>query len=352
MHILIVKHDALGDVVRTSYFAHPLKDKFGAELRLSWITSPAAVPVLRFNPAIDDIWTTFDDAKAITFDKVYSLDDERRILEDVSRLRARALTGAYLDPGLKAAYTDDAAEWFDMGLLSRHGKARADELKKRNPHGHAEIFARIFDVARGVARIHGDPALEAWANDWVGGVHPAVGLNPFAGGRWPSKQLPMAELRQLITMLLDGQSPLGPGCQLILLGAGADRQKNLALTADFSTKRLRVADTEDSVLRLAALIKSLDYLITSDSLPMHLALAQGVRTLAFFAPTSAAEIDDFGLLTKLASLSPDYCSYRAHADNRDITAARIVSALPGSPSAIESDGKRSRYLAEPHGRQF
>jgi hypothetical protein len=39
MHFLVVKKGALGDVVRTSYFAKALKDRFGNDLRLSWITA-------------------------------------------------------------------------------------------------------------------------------------------------------------------------------------------------------------------------------------------------------------------------------------------------------------------------
>jgi heptosyltransferase-2 len=327
MHVLIVKHGALGDVVRTSYFAKPLKDRHGAALRLSWITATTAVPLLQFHPALDDIWTTFDEARAFAFDKVYSLDDDMMALESVAGLATRSLTGAYLNAERQAAYTDDAAEWFDMGLLSRFGKSRADALKKSNQQSHAEIFARIFGVPRALPRFYGDPAMEEWALSWIGNARPAIGLNPFAGGRWPSKQLPLDALRALIGALLHGETPFGSNCHVVLLGAGEDHALNASLVAEFDTKRLRAANTDDSPLRLAALVKFLDYLVTSDSLPMHLALSQGVRTLAFFAPTSAAEIDDFGILTKLASLSRDYCSYNPCADNTSITAARILSAL-------------------------
>jgi heptosyltransferase-2 len=60
---------------------------------------------------------------------------------------------------------------------------------------------------------------------------------------------------------------------------------------------------------------------------MHLAVSQRIPTIAFFAPTSAAEIDSFGLVLKIASTSPDYCSYRPMADNSTITAERIIQAV-------------------------
>jgi heptosyltransferase-2 len=60
---------------------------------------------------------------------------------------------------------------------------------------------------------------------------------------------------------------------------------------------------------------------------MHLAVAQGVGTIAFFAPTSAVEIDDFKRVTKIVSSAADYCSYRRDADNSSITAARLLEAV-------------------------
>src|ERR1700689_951946 len=68
MHILIVKKGALGDVVRTSYFAKSLKRKFGPGLRLSWITAPASADLLRLNPNIADLWFEFEQAKPFRFD--------------------------------------------------------------------------------------------------------------------------------------------------------------------------------------------------------------------------------------------------------------------------------------------
>ena len=327
MHILIVKHGALGDVVRTSYFATPLRRKWGADLRLSWVTAPVSLPLLRFHPALDDLWTSFEEARGHRFDRIYSLDDEPDVLQGVGLLDCTRLTGAYFDSDGARRYTDDAAEWFDMGLLSRHGKARADELKKLNTRSHAQIHARIFEVENAVPEFHGDPAMEKWACTWLGEERPVVGINPFAGGRWPSKELPARELRTLVSALLDGGTRFGPRCRVVLVGAGADRARNAALAEEFGSQRLRVADTDDSLVRLAGIVGRLDHLVSSDSLAMHLGIAQGVPTTAFFAPTSAVEIDDFGRVWKVASTSPDYCSYRADADNSTITAQRLLASL-------------------------
>jgi heptosyltransferase II len=52
--------------------------------------------------------------------------------------------------------------------------------------------------------------------------------------------------------------------------------------------------------------------------------------LSFYAPTSAVEIETFGLGVKVISTSPDYCNYQRDADNSSITATRIMAAFEQS----------------------
>ena len=74
------------------------------------------------------------------------------------------------------------------------------------------------------------------------------------------------------------------------------------------------------------MIDACDLLVTSDSMALHMAIARGVRIVAFFAPTSAAEIELYGLGQKVWSTAPDYCTYRRDADNSTLTSERLCSA--------------------------
>ena len=330
MHVLVVKKGALGDVVRTSYFAKALKRRFGSTLRISWITAPASADLLRLNPSVDDLWFEFEQAKPFRFDRIFSLDDEPDTLVGVAGLAARAVTGAMLD-GDHPTYTADSAEWFDMGLLSRFGKQRADELKRLNQRSHAQIFSSIFGVEHVEPEFHLDEFCRRWADANLPTAALRVGINPYSGGRWPSKELRPLELQRLIDALLDGSSPFGPGVAVVLIGAGPDFIKNQDLVANRGAPTLRAICTDESVQHLAAAVGGLDYLISSDSLALHLGIAQGVPFTAFFSPTSAPEIDDWGIGTKVVSTAPDYCSYRKDADNSTITAERILGAIDANP---------------------
>jgi heptosyltransferase-2 len=322
MRILIVKKGALGDVVRTSYFAGALRRKHGSELQLHWLTSRQALPLLQHNPHMDFVTDRIEDLRNVVYDRIFSLDDEGEILEEVRLLSSSKLTGAYLDSAGQATYTHDSAEWFDMGLLSKLGKKKADRIKRQNTRSHAEIFSDIFGVS--------DVAPEFFngtQNRLSGPVErddkrKKIGINPFAGGRWKSKQLRANELQRLVEVLLAANSCI----EISLIGGGVDYESNCRLADSFENRRVRAVFTDDRVLQLANAIGGLDLLITSDSLALHLAVAQNIPFVAFFAPTSAAEIDTFGRGIKVISTASDYCSYRSDADNSSITAERLLSA--------------------------
>jgi heptosyltransferase II len=330
MHFLVVKRGALGDVVRTSYFAKALRNKFGAGLRLSWVTAPASADLLRLNPHIDDLWFDFAPAQQFRFDRIFSLDDELDTLEGVDSLSAHSITGATLVDG-RPHYTQDAAEWFDMGLHSRFGKQRADELKKLNQRSHAQIFAALFGVEHVAPEFHLDESCRRWAKTALPQARCRVGINPYSGGRWPSKELRQEELQLLIARILDGASPFGADAGVVLLGAGQDFARNEAVVARQGSHRVFALCTDESVQHLAAAVAGLNYLVSSDSLALHLGIAQDIPFTAFFSPTSASEIDSWGIGTKVASTSPDYCNYRKDADNSTITADRLIEAISNNP---------------------
>ena len=49
--------------------------------------------------------------------------------------------------------------------------------------------------------------------------------------------------------------------------------------------------------------------------------------VAFFAPTSAAEIELYGRGEKVATSGPEACSYRPDADNSELTPERLAAAV-------------------------
>lgn len=332
-NILIVKYGALGDVVRTSFFAKPLRSRIsenGSNVRLYWLTAPQSVPLLRFNPYIDVITTNPNDLMDVEFEEIYSLDDETDILNHVFKFKYEKIIGATISSDGIKSYCSQSAEWFDMGLLSRYGKARADELKKINRRTHSEIFKDIFEVDNPDFSFYNSDLLNSdmstLTHNFSDGNF-AIGLNAFAGNRWAAKALPDQEFLKLVQALAR-MTIFGKPVHLFLIGAGSDMSRNYSYVKSVGTpKNITVLNTDSNVLELAAAVRSLKLLITTDSLCLHLGVSQQIPTVSFFAPTSAAEIENFPYIRKMTSLSQDYCSYRPDADNSTITSERIIGEV-------------------------
>ena len=328
--ILIVKYGALGDVVRTSFFAKPLRTQAplgDSNISLYWLTSQQSAPLLRFNPYIDVIVTDPNQIRDTQFEVIYSLDDELDVLANVAKFHAQKIVGASLSPGGMTTYCDRSAHWFDMGLLSKHGKEYADKLKKLNNRSHSEIFKGIFQVdnvdfsffnsdylSNNICKV-----IQRFSQGKI-----AIGLNAFAGKRWAAKALPDEELPKL-AQKLSRLTINGQPVHLFLIGSGQDLLRNQDFArSDMAPKNITALNTDSNILDLAAAVRLLKLLVTTDSLCLHLAVGQQVPTVAFFTPTSAAEIENLSYIRKLKSLSDDYCSYKPDADNSTITSERIM----------------------------
>tara|TARA_Y100001935_G_C17280672_1_gene497295 strand:+ start:481 stop:1497 length:1017 start_codon:yes stop_codon:yes gene_type:complete len=324
--ILIVKFGALGDVVRTSYFLPGLLKKYpGAEI--FWYTSKLSLDLLSSNKYITKLFTnedTYDVLGSESFDYVISLDDEREILETLYDYSIRVDVGAYINDDSIVTYTDNSAQWFDMGLLSKFGKIEADRLKKTNKREHNEIFAEILDIDISKPYFFGDTTkdiehFELSSSDYN------IGLNPGAGGRWVGKRLLKNEAVRLINEL-EKKIINKKKVKVFLLGGKTEHDFNNAILKDCNF--LAIDTGADNTLKeFAKIISMMDLVITSDSLALHLAIAQGIKSLSFFAPTSSAEIGLFDNGVKVESLSEDYCSYVSDADNSSITSKRLLDAL-------------------------
>lgn len=327
MKILILKFNALGDVIRTSYILPGLYEKYDSPT-IDWITSDAAHELLRHNPYIRVLASPqmgLDFLESNHYDLVLSFDDEKEVLALLDHVRYDKLTGAYHQHGNKL-YSPDAAEWFDMGLLSKDGKKIADLRKKQNQREHNQIFADMLGIKIEGGIFFNSPLIEKKIAAEFDTTAFHIGINPSAGLRWQSKAMPLDEVCKLIVLLAQYRIN-NRLIKIHLLGGAAEAERNAAIRS-----RIRQCDIKDwgvdkTLLEFAAIVKACDYIISSDSLALHLAISQQVHNLSFYAPTSASEIGTFGSGLKLISLAEDYCSYSPGADNTTITAERLLQVF-------------------------
>lgn len=340
--VLMIKTGSLGDVLRTTSVLPGLKRRF-PDLELTWLVAPAARSLVERHRLVSRV-ITCDPADAasvaavrselpgIRWDWVLSLDDEVPFCTLAASLETARLSGATLDAEGQPTYTDDVEPWFGMGLLSKDGKEAADRRKRENERSHPEIFASMLGVESGRPELplpaEAHAAALGFATDF--GLEDSTlvcGLNTGAGGRWRSKELPVERVVAYAGAL---EEALDRPVTFLVLGGAAERERNDRILAGLAgldaPPRVIDAGTDHDLNTFAAILGLSDLLLTSDSLALHLGLAMEVPTVAFFAPTSAPEIDLFGLGEKVASSAPDYCSYRRDVDRSTITVERLVAA--------------------------
>lgn len=325
MKILIIKTGALGDIIRTTYALPGVFEKYH-NVEVHWVVKSPGEDLLKANKYIKKI-IMIDQLECLSssYDLVYSLDDEEVSASVIDLIGYKKLTGVYPTKyGLK--YTKNSALWFDMGLISKFGKLKADELKKQNTLEHNKIFEGIFDIQAMTPYFENNQELMNEVSFLYEKSYYHIGINPCAGNRWPAKNLSLKEFERLVELILFKGIPCIEKDIAINIFGVHDRDDYVSIAKKYN-KNVVIRDTTKSLQYFAVSVSRCDYLITSDSLALHLAIAQKVKNCSFYSPTSAAEIGTFGTGVKVLSTGSEYCSYLKNVNNKTITADRIYSSI-------------------------
>src|SRR5207253_10652735 len=107
-------------------------------------------------------------------------------------LQFKQLFGAYVDSENRLRYTDDSRRWFDLSLISRHGREQADRLKLQNRHSYQDlIFEGLGFRFAGETYLLPEPIETGLTGD--------VAIAADAGHVWPMKKWAYyAELKEAL----------------------------------------------------------------------------------------------------------------------------------------------------------
>jgi ADP-heptose:LPS heptosyltransferase len=277
---LIIKLGASGDVVRTS----PLLRKLGGEV--TWIT--AAKNIVLLNQVRNKLrclsWEERDNALDSVYDLSINLEDALDAAEFLKAVEYKQLFGAYSDQNRSLRYTDAAKPWFDLSIISRHGKPKADKLKSRNRRTYQElIFEGLGFRFTGERYLLPEPIETGLSGD--------VAIAAEAGPVWPMKKWAYYDLLK-------------------------ERLERRGLIVNFLPKRA-------SLLEHLADVRNHACLVGGDSLPMHFALGTGTRCVTLFTCTSPWEIYDYGLQAKIISPLLEEFFYKRGYEERPTTAISV-----------------------------
>jgi len=327
MNILIIKIGALGDVLRTSYIAQALKDKYyKSDPKIFWVTGEKAIPLFSNNSYVDKIIDEKNKQKLrnIKFDVVINLEEDLDNAKFVRSLNTKEILGFYFD-GKKIIPSKSAKEWFNMSILGE--SPRNDELKKKNKKSHRQIIGEIVEINyekyEPFLRLNNSQRKLA---DNFRRRHNlkdelVIGINTGAADRWP-KSLPIKNTADLINQIYKKYKT-----KILLFGGPNETERNKKI---IELVKCPLIDTGcgNNLLEFPALISLCNAFITTDSLGLHVALALKRKTIVLVGPTSPAELDMYGIGEKIISDSKDVASYKTKTDCMDkISINEIIKNL-------------------------
>jgi hypothetical protein len=206
------------------------------------------------------------------------------------------LFGACTDDGRTVRYTDDSHSWFDMSLISRHGRKIADELKLKNRRSYQDLIFEGLGY-----RFDGEPYCLPMATPTE--LSGDVAMTPLAGAVWPMKNWAYY-----------------PELKIELERRGLS---------------VNVLSTRSTLLEHLGDIQNHRCLVGGDSLPMHLALGSKVPCVTIFNCTSPWEIFDYGLLTEVISPRLGNFFYQRGLDPAATTAVAMQDVLDAVLEKLE-----------------
>ena len=294
--ILIIKLDAVGDVLRTTSILHALKDEY-PDSHITWLSKQNSKDIFLNNKMVDTVllFESYDLPARLnteSFDLLIHPDASPVSASLAAITKAKVKKGFVLNNlGQVIPVDNDAIEWLEMGAF--------DELKKKNNKTYQQIIHEIAGLKfnNGEIIINLTEEEIAFKNQFYATHNlqkykKIIGLNTGASKRWTLKQWRFDGFKELISKL-----QLNKDVGILLFGGEDEENRNAELNRLFPN----VIDTgsKNSLRQFFALMDIPNIVITGDTLALHTAAALKKKVVCYFGPTSNAEIEDYGRVKKI-----------------------------------------------------
>lgn len=325
--VLVVKLDALGDVLRTGSLV-PILQKLHPSPYICWITRPEAVEIVRMMDGVDEVVALNVDGLARIaeggWDYVYALSNDHSTASLATAAKPRhPVVGYSMQDGRLHPSNRAAERWLEMAAF--------DRLKRANTDSYQQVMLDIVgdDGPMEPPRLTVEQKYLDHAAGWISGLFAGstrrrIAINVGSGARWPKKMLDegqIAEFARLARQRFDAD--------ILLVGGPAEIEKTKAIVAACGPDSpVRAALTSHSVPEFVAVLRQVDAMLCGDTLALHIATAIGLPTVCLVGPTSSAELADFGGLVLKTSVDTLDC-LGCYGDCRKIDNCMSLFSLDG-----------------------
>ncbi|NIJ52327.1 glycosyltransferase family 9 protein [Dyadobacter arcticus] len=350
MRIVILKCEALGDVLRTTPLATSLFQQY-PNCEIIWIARGDSVLLLEHNISIKSVYSIdlYPDAiLSEKYDWVISLEEDTITASLATKLDTKKFSGVYIDLNGQLNYTTDMTDWFSMSLVALfkgHSLEEINLIKRANKRSYLEILYECLAVSYPIYRpVFNVGAFEKSAIErrlescFSNTTVPVICIFMGGSNKWARKPFTPEQVLTLVDYIK--QRIL---CNIIVLGGINEEVMLLDIQAKMSSESCCLGAS--SISELATIISISDLLITTDSLPLHLANTQAKPFIALFGPTSSSEIDCYDRGIKIETLLKCKCCYLRQCieclDCRDNF--NLDSVVTSAVSLLENFGSTTKF---------
>ena len=295
--ILIIKCRAQGDVLRTTAILHGVKRKY-PDSHISWLVDEESLELLDNNPFIDKVLPyrleNLVPLAVEEFDVLISLDKETPSTSVATLVKCPHKFGFGMNIlGNLIPFNTEAEYAYQLGI--------DDDLKfKQNTMTYQEIVAKTAEVEYKrdpyVFQIddhHKNRSRDFFNKHKIPEDTLAIGLNTGAGVKFETKQWPAENYLKLIDNLVKNFE-----ANIFLLGGKRETELNRSIEKNSNQKVFNTGN-DNSLLEFAGILSLMDIVVSSDTLGMHLAIAQEKKVVALFGSTCPQEIELYDRGVKL-----------------------------------------------------
>lgn len=294
--ILIIKFDAIGDVLRTTCILSSLKREY-QESHITWLTKSNASDIFIGNQYVDEV-LAIENSNSLprllsqNFDLLLHPDASPISASYAKIIPAKEKRGFTLDDkGKVVPINDEAIEWLEMGAF--------DQFKKNNRKAYQEIIHNLLklEYRKDEIIVNLTDAEKKFRDNFyqinsLNRFRIIVGINTGGSRRWKYKKWRIDGFKELIKKL-----ETFPDVGIMIFGGETETE----LMSELKSSSNKIIDTgnKNSLREFFALIDIADIIITGDTLALHIATALKKKVICLFGPTSSSEIEDYGRVIKI-----------------------------------------------------
>ena len=296
--ILLIKLDALGDVVRSSALAQGFKKKY-PDSELNWITDKDAKFFVESNPFVDRVLEYSDENVRILqcqkFDIIINLDKDPKTTSMMMLFNSKDKRGYGLSSEGYVIPLNEGSKYHYNMCLDNWG------MKTEYKKSYQEIIFEITELDYNNEKpiIHLDSSVyknfeKSFLRKNNINNNNVILLNTGCGPVYPHKKWTFNGYKKLIEYLL-----MNDNNKILLVGSVTELSRNKKLWKEFKSENVIDTTSQYTIEELCYLINLSDVVVTGDTVALHIAISLGKKIVSFFGPTPHQEVNLFGLGVKL-----------------------------------------------------